>query len=466
MIHVSLRRALAGLGLAGLVLLAACDSTASTTVPIAPSPTATLSDNGSPTPAPTDTTAPVPTDTALPPAPTDIAAPPAPTDTTAPAPTNPPLELPTVTPVVVAPTDTAVPPAPTDTTVPPPPAPTDTTAPPPPTAAPVTTDTPAGGPRAWQAVSGPQKVQTLISRGTRLYAAAGDGVYTSSDGGQSWTALTRAFAATQVAVAPSNVQVIYAGTADGCHSGIPGELHRSTDGGATWTSVTGGPWAIDINPANANHLVALQCDGVYKSTDGGATWAKLPGTGVQNYDGVTLTRGVNDRATLYAVYASEGGTAAIQRSTDDGRTWRLLPTPDMYGLHDLAVDPKNARHIYFVGGSGFYASADGGQTWNKLDKGLEATDSATGGYLQLSNLALDLVSPPPKGATYTIYVGSYGTSDTQPAGVFRWNGNNAWVPVVPAPNGQSITQLLAVNNAQAPALLAATDTGLYRLPLR
>jgi photosystem II stability/assembly factor-like uncharacterized protein len=309
-------------------------------------------------------------------------------------------------------------------------------------------------------------VQSLVSSGTRLYAAAADGVYRSTDGGQTWTALTHAFGATQVAVAPSNAQVLYAGRGDGCHSGIPGELHRSTDGGATWSTVTGGSWAIDVNPANPNHLVALQCDGVYKSTDGGATWAKLPGTGVQNYDGVTLTRGVNDRATIYAVYASEGGTAAIQRSTDDGRTWRLLPTPDMYGLHDLAVDPKNARHIYFVGGSGFYASADGGQTWNKLDKGLEATDSATGGYLQLSNLALDLVSPPPKGATYTIYVGSYGTSDTQPAGVFRWNGNNAWVPVAPAPNGQSITQLLAVNTTQAPALLAATDTALYRVPLR
>jgi photosystem II stability/assembly factor-like uncharacterized protein len=370
--------------------------------------------------------------------------------------------LPTVTPVVPV-EDT---PAPTDTA---PPAPTDTTAPLPPTPAPAQTDTPASAPGTWQvAARGPQKASVLVSgpvQGGPLYAG-GDGVYRTTDNGVTWATLVTGFPVNTISVAPSDSQFIYAGTGDGCHSGIPGDLRRSTDSGQTWAAVTGGPWALDINPTNPNHLVGLKCDGVYKSTDGGLTWAKLPGTGVPNYDGETLTRGINDRATMYAVYASEGGTAAVQRTTDDGRTWQIVPTPDMYGLHDLGVDPKNAKHIYFVGGSGFYASADGGQTWNKLDKGLEATDSSTGGYLQLSNLALDLVSPPPRNATYTLYVGSYGSSDTKAAGVFRWNGNNAWVPVAPAPNGQSITSLLVANNPKGPVLLAATDTGIYRLPLR
>jgi photosystem II stability/assembly factor-like uncharacterized protein len=463
---------LSGLSLAGLVLLAACGGPDNTPVPIT-SPTATAEVAATSTPTnpdnggapPTDTAAPAPTDTAVPPVPTDTAAPP-PTDTTAPVPTDTPLVLPTVTAVVAAPTDTAAPP-PTDTAAPP--APTDTAAPPPATPLPAQTDTPASGPRTWLAAArGPQQVRVLVSgpvQGGPLYAG-GDGVYRTTDNGATWATLVTGFPVSSIAVAPSDPQVIYAGTGDGCHSGIPGTLRRSTDSGQTWQAVTGGPWALDVNPTNPDQVVGLQCDGVYKSTNGGQTWAKLPGTGVPNYDGATLTRGVNDRTTIYAVYASEGGTAAIQRTTDDGRTWKLLPTPDMYGLHDLAVDPKNAKHIYFVGGSGFYASADAGQTWNKLDQGLEATDASTGGYLQLSNLALDLVSPPPRNATYTIYVGSYGTSDTKPAGVFRWNGNNAWVPVAPAPNGQSITHLLVANNPKGPVLLAATDTGIYRLALR
>ncbi len=474
MTHLSFRRHLAALGLIGLTLLSACDSTASTSGPIS-SPTATLDAGG----AATATTAPAPTDTALPaatdttgPAPADTAVPvptdttaPAPTDTAIPAPTDTAVVLPTVTAIPAA-SDTPVPPAPTDTTAPP--APTDTTAPPPTTAA--ITDTPASsGLRVWQAANkGPQQVQVLVSgpvAGGPLYAG-GVGVYRSTDNGANWATLTTAFTASFVAVAPSNTQIIYAGTGDGCASGIPGELHRSTDSGQTWATATGGVRALDINPTAPDHLVGLKCDGVYKSTDSGKTWTKLPGTGVPNYDGVTLTRGINDRATIYAVYASEGGTAAIQRSTDDGRTWQLLPTQNMYGLHDLAVDPKNAKHIYFVGGSAFYASADGGTTWNRLDKGLESTDSSTGGYLQLSNLALDLVSLPPKGAAYTLYVGSYGTSDTRPAGVFRWNASNAWVPVIGAPNGQAIRSLLVANNPKGPALLAATDTGIYRLPLR
>ncbi len=478
MTHLSFRRHLAALGLAGLVLLSACDSTASTTGPIS-SPTATLDAGGGTLPAtatmeaaPTDTAPPAATSTTAP-APTDTTAPlptgttaPAPTDTTAPAPTDTAIVLPTVTALPAA-SDTPVPPAPTETTAPP--APTETTAPPPPTTAAVT-DTPASsGPRVWRAANqGPQKVQVLVSgpvQGGPIYAG-GDGVYRSTDNGANWATLTTGFTAEFIAVAPSNTQIIYAGTGDGCSSGIPGELHRSTDSGQTWATVTGGAWALDVNPTAPDHLVGLKCDGVYKSTDSGQTWTKLPGTGVPNYDGATLTRGVNDRATIYAVYASEGGTSAIQRSTDDGRTWKLLPTPNMFGLHDLAVDPKNAKHIYFVGGSAFYASADGGTTWNQLGKGLEATDSSTGGYLQLSNLALDLVSPPPKGAAYTLYVGSYGTSDTKPAGVFRWNASTAWVPVIGAPNGQSIRSLLVANNPKDPVLLAATDTGIYRLPLR
>lgn len=467
MTYLSLRRALGALSLVGLLVLAACSDTPSPTpVPIAPTPT--LADIGGIPPSPTDPTAPLPTDTTAPaptdttaPTPTDTTAPP-PTDTTAPAPTDTAIVLPTVTPdVPVANT-----PAPTDTAAPP--APTDTAAPLPPTPAPAQTDTPASGTGTWQAARGPQNVRVLVSgpvQGGPLYAG-GDGVYRSTDNGATWATLVTGFVVDAIAVAPSAPQVIYAGTGDGCHSGLPGELRRSTDSGATWTAVTGGAWALDINPTAPDHLVGLKCDGVYKSTDGGDTWAKLPGTGVTNYDGVTLTRGINDRATIYAVYAAEGGTAAIQRSTDDGRTWQLLPTQDLYGLHDLGIDPKNAKHIYFVGGSGFYASADGGVTWNKLDKGLEVTDSSTGGYLQLSNLALDLVSPPPRNAGYTLYVGSYGTSDTQPGGVFRWNGNNAWVPVAPAPNNQSISALLVANNPKGPVLLAATATGIYRLPLR
>src|SRR5438876_3897326 len=107
---------------------------------------------------------------------------------------------------------------------------------------------------------------------------------------------------------------------EGSASAFRGTLYGSNGGGTTWNALTGGPYSLDINPTDPNHLVAMQCDGVYKSVDGGQHWSKLPGTGVPNYDGQLMARGVNNRAYIYAVYASEGGTAAIQRTTDDGAT--------------------------------------------------------------------------------------------------------------------------------------------------
>jgi ABC-type multidrug transport system ATPase subunit len=97
---------------------------------------------------------------------------------------------------------------------------------------------------------------------------------------------------------------------------------------------------------------------------------------------------------------------------------------------------------------------------------VEVTTADTGGYLYLSGMALDRVSPAPANAKFTLYLGSYGTDKVKPAGVFRWNGNNAWELVAPAPNGQSITSLLATNDPAAPALLAATDQGIYRWALK
>ncbi len=75
-------------------------------------------------------------------------------------------------------------------------------------------------------------------------AAAGGGVWKTVNGGTSWTALTDNQATTfmgAIAVAPSNGQVIYAGTGEANNSGDSGYgrgILVSQDGGATWTLTT------------------------------------------------------------------------------------------------------------------------------------------------------------------------------------------------------------------------------------
>ena len=461
------RRLLLGLSLIALLGLAACGDPQQT--PGVPGATATatsgLPDSANTATPPTggqaDTPVAQPTETAAP----------APTDTTPAGPTVTPIILPTVTPAA-EPTDTAAP-APTDTAAP---APTDTAAPAPAptdTTAPAATNTvlpapttPAAGRPEWRQVATGAVESLANAPGGAIYAAGQAGVSRSTDGGGTWTRLGGAFEASFVAVAPSDPRVIYAGTGEGCFSGFEGTLYRSGDGGANWTQVTGGPFELDINLTDPNRLVALNCGNVVRSTDGGRTWTDLSGTTAPNYTPAILARGVNDRATIYAVYASEGGSIQILRTTDDARTWQTLNTPDFYGPHDFVVDPLDARHVYLVAGSGFYASANGGDTWNRLSAGLEPADSDLGNFLQLSELTLDRISPPPaRNATATLYVGSYGTDRVPPAGVFRWNGIDRWVSAAPAPAAQNITALLATTAPNQPALIAATERGLYRWPL-
>src|SRR5690606_22752296 len=133
-------------------------------------------------------------------------------------------------------------------------------------------------------------------------------VYRSSDGGKTFEPLPGAVFPSPrfVVVAPSDPDVLYAGRRGGRMADIDAELHRSGDGGRTWQAVQGAAHDIDINPTNPNHLVGVTCRGVIKSTDGGASWRDVhaPMTG----DATRLTRGVNDRTTLYATHHSEGGS--------------------------------------------------------------------------------------------------------------------------------------------------------------
>jgi photosystem II stability/assembly factor-like uncharacterized protein len=327
---------------------------------------------------------------------------------------------------------------------------------------PPTTATPGGAP--WQHVLAENTdIRALAGApGTpdTLYAG-GDTFYRSTDGGQTWTPRTAGFLISEIAVAPSDAQIVYAGGAEGCASGAPGDLRQSTDGGATWTPRTGGPATIDINPTDPTHLLGIRCDGVYRSTDSGQTWSKLPGTGVTNFDGRSLARGVNDRTVIYGAYLSEGGSLTLQRTTDDGRTWQTLPVAGVQGVTGLAVDPTDAHRVFALTIGGLFASTDGGQTWNHQDQGLEhAGNEISNNPLIVTNLVFDQSSPT-AGPAPTLYIGETGFERS--ARLRRWTGDQ-WMTVAVL-DAQAVRRLWLVNTAGGPTLLAGTERGIFRLPL-
>jgi len=109
---------------------------------------------------------------------------------------------------------------------------------------------------------------------TTLYAA-GDGVFKSTDGGNTWSAVNTGLPALFVnalAIDPTTPTTLYAGI------GISGGgVFKSTDGGNTWSAVNTGlttPYVdtLAIDPRTPTTLYAGTVDGgVFKSTDGGNT---------------------------------------------------------------------------------------------------------------------------------------------------------------------------------------------------
>src|SRR5437899_4419800 len=139
---------------------------------------------------------------------------------------------------------------------------------------------------------------------TIYISAAGGGVWKTTNGGTSWSMLTDAQPTLYmgaIAIAPSNANVLYAGTGE-ANNGVTTYFGRgilaSTDGGASWTLRTGPGGVfnsrrltvskIDIHPTDPNTAYAAVADfgnngvccidtGIYKTTDGGANWTNVTG---------------------------------------------------------------------------------------------------------------------------------------------------------------------------------------------
>jgi len=221
--------------------------------------------------------------------------------------------------------------------------------------------------------------------------AQGDGLYKSTDGGQTWAKI--GLADTQqvgrILVDPRDPnRVLVAALGHPYGPNAERGVFRSTDGGATWQKVlfkdedTG---AIDLafKPGDARVVYAALWQtrrppwsvyppsngpggGLHKSTDGGATWTPLAGHGFPASPGrigLALSPSRPDR--VYAmVDAPEGG---LYRSDDAGASWsRASGDRRIWGrgwyFGGLAVEPRDADVVYACN-TALYRSRDGGRTF-------------------------------------------------------------------------------------------------------
>jgi photosystem II stability/assembly factor-like uncharacterized protein len=194
---------------------------------------------------------------------------------------------------------------------------------------------------------------------TRNSVSIGDGIYKSTDGGETWnkSGLPNSERIGQIIVSPKDSNTVFAAVPGALWSDSSDRgLYKTSDGGKTWNLVLKGPnlstgaSTIAMDPSNPNVLFAGLWDfrrqgWIYRS--GGATPNDSSGSG-------------------------------LFRTSDGGKTWKEI-TPETnkgfpkkpYGRLAVAVAPSNPKRVYcFVESpaSALFVSNDGGQTWEQRDK--------------------------------------------------------------------------------------------------
>jgi photosystem II stability/assembly factor-like uncharacterized protein len=242
----------------------------------------------------------------------------------------------------------------------------------------------------------------------------GNGVYKSTDGGDSFVplGLPDSRDIPRLAVHPKNPDVVYAAVMGHLwDANRERGLYKTADGGKTWQpafQIDENTGCIDVllDPRNPEVVYAAMYarrrkpwsfesggfgdkGGLYKSTDGGRSFKRLT-AGLPGKTGrIGLALFAGDPAHVYAVIESDqAGTVGLQenlskaggvfRSTDSGEHWtRLNPlTPRSFYFSKIVVDPKDEKRLYVLG-FGLAISDDGGATFRANGANLPHPDKHT-----------------------------------------------------------------------------------------
>ncbi|HEV3470079.1 MAG TPA: hypothetical protein VG148_12215 [Pyrinomonadaceae bacterium] len=212
------------------------------------------------------------------------------------------------------------------------------------------------------------------------------GVFRSKDGGQTWErVLYRGpqAGAIDLTFDPTNPRILYAALWQvvrrpwAMESGGPASgLFKSTDGGDTWTELTRnqglprgviGRVGVTVSPANPERVWAIveaEDGGVFRSDDAGRTWTR-----------VNDSRSLRQRAWYYSRINADPLNADVvyvlnvgfHKSTDGGRTFTQVPTPHSDN-HDLWVAPSDSNRMIEGNDGGANVSFNGGRSWTEQDQ--------------------------------------------------------------------------------------------------
>lgn len=237
----------------------------------------------------------------------------------------------------------------------------------------------------------------VADKPNRFYiGAVNGGIWRTDDAGRTWRQTFNARSTSSIgsiAVAPSDDNVIYAGSGEGLQRpdlSVGNGIYKSTNAGKTWQhlGLRHGeqiPW-IAVDPRNPNRLFVAVLGhpygpnaqrGIFRSTDGGKTFQRVlyKNENVGGYDVVIDPS--NSKivyATLWAARQApwemtdsyEIAGSGVYKSTDGGTTWSPLRDgfPPRLGRVELSIPASDPNRVYAAvdapTGCGIYRSDDGG----------------------------------------------------------------------------------------------------------
>jgi photosystem II stability/assembly factor-like uncharacterized protein len=242
---------------------------------------------------------------------------------------------------------------------------------------------------------------------TFYFGAAGGGVWRTENAGRTWVSLFDRGAAASVgalAVSPSNPNVIYVGTgqSETRYDLAAGQgVFKSTNGGASWTAVgfadtrhIGKIWIDPGNPdlvlvgAQGHFFGANAQRGLYRSTDGGKSWSQV--LKINDWTGITdIASDPSDPRLLFAAaweahqfpwlsyfVPDIGSGSAVYKSSDEGMTWTRLsghgwPSGTLGRIGLATAHIAQGTRIYAAvdspSAAGLYRSDDGGGHWSRVN---------------------------------------------------------------------------------------------------
>ncbi len=227
----------------------------------------------------------------------------------------------------------------------------------------------------------------------------GDGVYRSRDGGRSWqrVGLEQSQHIGKILIDPRDGNVVFA-AAEGPLWSSGGErgLYKTTDGGATWTAVlqideNTGVTDVEFDPSNPDVLYAAAYQrrrhvwsllaggpesGIYKSADAGETWRRIE-IGLPRGDmgkiGLAVTPA--DPDLVYATIEANDEERGFYRSRDKGESWERRNSyisggtgPHYY--QEIEASPQNPDLVYQMDVF-LQVTRDGGASFDNLGTGAE-----------------------------------------------------------------------------------------------